>query len=73
MDLPGFEEDFDLLVTEVLGEGHLDTIFLFRVVETGLFEEGLNIFELGVVVVFVFDFVFEGFGELGTGAGNEFN
>ena len=71
--LPGLENDLDLLVTNSLGEAHVDSILLLVEGEAGLANEVLNVFKLGVVFVLVLDLLLKSLCQLGAGTRNHLN
>ena len=58
-DLPGLKLNLNLLVANCLGERHFDAVFGLVESEATLLKEVLDVFQLGVVVVFVFNLFFE--------------
>lgn len=73
MDLPGLENDFDLLVTNGLGEHHADSFLLLRVGPARLADESVDVLKLVVVVVLVLDLLVKSLGEFAGSAGNHLN
>ena len=62
--LPSFELNLDMLVADGLCKREDNTVLLLGEGESGLVEVGLNVVELGVVLVFVLDLLFECFCQL---------
>jgi hypothetical protein len=65
-NLPGIEVNLNNFITDLFGQDHLDTLITFFEFESTVVQESLNIFKLGVVIILILDFSFQGFVELGT-------
>jgi hypothetical protein len=62
----GLKFDFDFLIANLLGEGHLNAIVGLVESKSTFVEVGLDVLKLSVVLVFVLDFLFEGLVELAS-------
>ena len=60
--------DFDHFVTDVLAEGHIQSIFLLLELESRFGQECLDILQLGIVFIFVLNFTIERFDQLLSGS-----
>ena len=60
--------NFHHFVTDVLRKGHVEPIFLLLELEARFREESLDVFKLGVIFMFVFDFAVKGFCQFLSGS-----
>ena len=64
IDLPCLEGDFDDFVSNLLLQRHEDALIFLIKLESRLVQEGLNVLQLSIILIFILDLLFEGPGQL---------